>query len=211
MTSVTIQTVPTPKLEGAFWMILTTDTSKQRSIFDMVTYVVSQFPSMGDQGLSGYSYYFGSYTVENTTVGGMYMVSVLQDSSPEEMHKLWDPVLAHINSTWPGLFQFIYQQTSYPSFLAWYSQYYDTTAAGTNSYLGSRLLDRKSLTSDLTKISEALERFANGTVSTAYLVSGKGVHNAKPRGCGNAVLPAWRTAYVHASMLSPVSQSVHHR
>jgi hypothetical protein len=35
--------------------------------------------------------------------------------------------------------------------------------------------------------------------ATVFLVSGKGVHQAKPRGGGNAVLPAWRTSWVHAS------------
>ncbi|KAK4124879.1 FAD-binding domain-containing protein [Parathielavia appendiculata] len=199
MTSVTIQTVPTPKLESLFLMIVTTATSNPRPIFDMVAYVVSQFPSMGDQGLSGYSYYSNHFPAGNTTVGGMLMSCVLQDSSPEEMRKLWDPVLSHINTTWPGLFAVIYQPTSYPSFLGWYEQNYDTSAAGLNSYLGSRLLDRRALTGDLTKTSEALERFANTTVGTAYLLSGNGVHNAKPRGCGNAVLPAWRKAYVHAT------------
>jgi len=29
-------------------------------------------------------------------------------------------------------------------------------------------------------------------------VSGKGVHNAKPRGGSNAINPAWRKAYVHS-------------
>lgn len=209
MTSVTFKTYPSPKIEQLTLVIATTDVSNPRPIFDMVAYVLSQFPSLGDQGLSGYSYFFPSirnpFDGGATTVGGMFMAAVLQDSSPEAMHKLWDPVLAHINVTWPGLFQVIYQPKSFPSYLGWYEENYDTSAAGQNSYLGSRLLDKTALTANLTKSSAALERFANGTLSTAYLVSGKGVHNAQPRGCGNAVLPAWRKAYVHASASTPFS------
>jgi hypothetical protein len=209
MTSVTMQTVPTPKLEALTLMIITTDVSNRRPIFDMTAYVLSQWPAMGDQGLSGYSYYFGSYDNPfdggNSKVGGMVVSVTLQDSSPEEMRKLWDPVLAHINATWPDRFLVIYQPTTFSSFLAWYTVNYDQTPAGLNSYLGSRLLDKAALTGDLAKSSRALEGFANTTqLATAYLVSGKGVHNAKPRGCGNAVLPAWRKAYVHASTLLPL-------
>ena len=169
----------------------------------MVAYVLGQFPDLGDNGLSGYSYYFPA--IPNpldggaTTVGGMLASVVLQDSSPEDMVKLWKPVLEKINTTWPGKFMVSYQPKSFPSFLGWYSENYDTSQAGLNSYLGSRLLDRTALTANLTRSSLALEGFANGSIATAYLVSGKGVRDAKPRGCGNAVLPAWRRAYVHAS------------
>jgi hypothetical protein len=207
MTSVTMKTYPSPKIEQLTLTIVSYDVSNSRPIFDMVAYVLGQFPSLGDQGLSGYSYFFPSipnpFDGGATQIGGMFMAAVLQDSSPEAMHKVWDPVLAHINTTWPGFFQVIYQPKSFPSFLAWYAENYDTSAAGQNSYLGSRLLDRTALTANLTKSSAALEGFANGTLSTAYLVSGEGVHNARPRGCGNAVLPAWRKAYVHASTSFP--------
>jgi hypothetical protein len=204
-TSVTMRSFPTPKLESAVVAIATPDVNNTRAIFDMVAYVISQFPSMGDKGLSGYSYYFSA--VPNpldggaTTVGGILMSGVLLNSSPDDMRKLWDPVFTHVNATWPG-FQTILLPQSFPSFLAWYSENYDTSAAGTNSYVGSRLLDAPALTSNLTKSAAAFESFARGEAATAYLVSGKGVHDAKPRGGGNAVLPAWRKAYVHASTLT---------
>jgi hypothetical protein len=202
MTSVTMKTVRTPKIDSLLVAIFTPDTTAPRAIFDMLAYVYSQFPSMGDQGLSGYSYYFTSFPNPldggNTTVGGMFMSSVVQDSSPEAIRALWDPVVAHIESTWPGMFKATYIPESLPSFLAWFSKYFDSTDAGKNGYIGSRLLDRNALTGDLAKSSKAWEGFANGTTAGSYLVSGKGVHDAKPRGCGNAVLPAWRRAYVHA-------------
>ncbi len=202
MTSVTMKTYPSPKIESLILALSTTEVANPRPIFDMIAYLLSQWPSMGDSGLSGYSYFFPSipnpFDGGATIVGGIFMAVVLQDSSPEAMRALWEPVLSHINTTWPG-YQLIWQPKSFPSYLGWYSENYDTSAAGKNSYIGSRLLDRVALTANLTKSSAAYEGFANGTLATAYLVSGKGVHNAHPRGCGNAVLPAWRKAYVHAS------------
>ncbi|KAH6855037.1 hypothetical protein B0I37DRAFT_45861 [Chaetomium sp. MPI-CAGE-AT-0009] len=205
MTSVTMKTFPSPKLESATAIIVTPQIDDPRPIFDMVAYVLSQLPSMGDQGLSGYSYIFRQFANPfdggNTTIGGLIFSGVLQDSSPEALRELWDPIFAHVSATWPDLFMTLYYQPkSFPSFLGWYSENYDTTSAGENTYLGSRLLDRDALTKNLTSLSEAFERFTDGEVSTAYLISGKGVHNAKPRGCsGNAVLPAWRKAYIHAT------------
>jgi len=209
MTSVTMKTFPTPKLESLTLIIVTPNISNPRPIFDMIAYVYSNFPSMADDGgLSGYSYYFPSYPSPfdpsgNTSVGGLVFSGVLQDRSPQDMRSLWDPLLAHINATWPGLFQVIYQPKTFPSFLGWYQENFDASQAGLNTYLGSRLLDRAALTDDLDKSARAFEGFCNGSLATAYLVSGKGVHDARPRGRdGNAVLPAWRRAYVHASMSS---------
>lgn len=206
MTSVTMKTFPTPKLEAGTAIIATPQIEDPRPIFDMTAYVLSQLPDMGDQGFSGYSYVFRQIPNPldggNTTVGGIVFSGVLQNSSPEELRGLWDPIFAHVKATWPDLFMTLYYEPkSYPSFLGWFSENYDTTSAGENSHVGSRLLDRDALTKNLTSLSEAFERFTDGEISTAYLVSGKGVHNAKPRGCsGNAVLPAWRKAYIHATM-----------
>jgi hypothetical protein len=204
-----MKTYPTPKIEQLVLALATTQVSNPRLIFDMIAYVLGQFPSMGDQGLSGYSYFFPAipnpYDGGASIVGGIFMSVVLQDSSPEAMQQVWAPVLSHINTTWPGMFQVVYQPKSFPSFLGWYSENFDTSQAGLNSYIGSRLLDRAALTDDLTKSSAAFEAFSNGSIATAYLVSGKGVRDAHPRGCGNAVLPAWRTAYIHASMSSIAS------
>jgi hypothetical protein len=208
-----MKTYPTPRIEKVTAGIMTLDVTNTRAIFDMIAYVLSQFPSLGDQGLSGYAYFSpalsGALTAgSNLTVGGFFMVGALQDSTPEAMRTLWEPIFTHVNETWPGMFQQLYQPKSYPSFLAYFTENHDQSPAGLNEYVGSRLLDRHALTSDLAKSSAAFERFCNGKSATAFLVSGKGVFNAKPRGCdGNAVLPAWRKAYVHASTFFSSTQT----
>lgn len=169
----------------------------------MVAYVLSRFPSLGDAGLSGYSYLFN--TIPNpldggvTNVSGMIASVVLQDTqSPRVMTDLWAPILTHISQTWPEVI-IDTNITTFPSFLAWYHEHHDTTPTGNDTYVGSRLLDETALTANLTASAEAFKQMSSGGVSTAYLVSGKGVHDALPRGGGDAVLPAWRRAYIHAS------------
>lgn len=204
MTSVTMKTHPTPKIEDFGLVIFTADIADTRSIFDMIAYVLSQFPSLSEQGLSGYSAFTPAIPdptgSSNATVGGFEMTAVLRDSSPDAMRRLWEPVLAHINATWPGRFQVASQSKSFASFLEWYKVHYDQDPAGTDIYIGSRLLDKAALTGDPDRTSALLERAANGSSIQAHLISGQGVFNARPRGGGNAVLPAWRKSYVHASM-----------
>ncbi|KAH8907907.1 FAD-binding domain-containing protein [Coniochaeta sp. PMI_546] len=203
ITSVTMRTYPTPQLTNLFLTLATVNSSSPR-VWDMVAYVLSQFPSLGDAGLSGYGYLFNA--IPNpldggvTSVSGMIASVVLQDTqSPRVMTDLWAPVLTHISQTWPEVI-IDTNITTFPSFLAWYHEHHDTTPTGNDTYVGSRLLDETALTANLTASAEAFKQMSSGGVSTAYLVSGKGVHDALPRGGGDAVLPAWRRAYIHATV-----------
>ena len=65
--------------------------------------------------------------------------------------------------------------------------------------MGSRLLDGPALTANATATKLAFEKFADGGQATVYIVSGKGVWHAQPRGGDTAANPAWRKTYVHAS------------
>lgn len=71
--------------------------------------------------------------------------------------------------------------------------------------MGSRLLTRETLeaaaAADQERLSGALARYGIGGVATAYLVGGRGVREAVTRGGGDAVLPAWRRAYIHSKRL----------
>ncbi|KAK4244849.1 hypothetical protein C7999DRAFT_34832, partial [Corynascus novoguineensis] len=205
LTSVTMKTHPTPNIEAATVILMTPDVADPRPIFDMTAYVVSQLPDLGDQGLAGYTFIRRAtpnpFDGGNTTAGGLMFVGAISNSPPQALRKLWDPILAHVNATWPNKFAQAFQPKSYPTFLSWFAENHATDEAGLNVIFGSRLLDRRALTSNVTALSHAYERFSDGESSTAFLVSGKGVHNAQPRGyTGNAVLPAWRRAYVHTTL-----------
>ena len=203
----TIKTYPTPPIVNLVIAIATTDVGNP-SIFPMVAYVLSQFPSLSDAGVSGYSYFSGAIANPfggNGTIGGWEATLVLLGTQdPNDILALFAPILEYVNATWPGEFMILPSATTFPSFLAWYDVYYDTSAGGLDQYVGSRLLDGPALTANLTRSAELLGKFADGAgAGTAYLVSGPGVHNAQPRGGGNAVCPAWRTSYIHASPSPP--------
>ena len=208
----TIKTYPTPPIVNLEVIIATTDLGNP-AIFQMIAYVLSQFPSLADAGASGYSYFSGSIANPfggNGTFGGWAGTLVLLGTQdPNDILTLFGPIFEYVNTTWPNEFFILPNVTTFPSFLAWYDVNYDMSAGGLDQYVGSRLLDGPALTGNLTRSAELLEAFSAGSgAGTAYLVSGPGVHNAQPRGGGDAVCPAWRTSYIHASPsplpLSPV-------
>lgn len=65
--------------------------------------------------------------------------------------------------------------------------------------MSSRLLDAKALSANATATKVAFEKFSDGGVATVYLVAGKGVTDAVPRGGSNAVSSAWRRTIIHCS------------
>jgi hypothetical protein len=173
----------------------------------MAAYVLSKYPSLSDSGVSGYSFILGGGELPGGMgdikgpLGGLFFGGAMLDSTPEKLRALWEPILNHVQQTWPGVFFVDYQTESFPTFLAWFERHYDVTPAGGNLWMGSRLLDKNALTRNVTALSFALERFAGDDMAIAHLVSGKGVHDSPAEnisGLGNAVLPAWRKAYVHA-------------
>ncbi|KAK0655897.1 hypothetical protein B0T16DRAFT_315247 [Cercophora newfieldiana] len=206
LTSLTLRTHPTPGISSRTVVILNPD--QNTSTFDVVAYVLSKFPSLGDSGLSGYSYFFHSFPnpFDNSStpslITGMYFILSLQDQPPSTIDTILHPLLSHINTTYPT-FQVLTIPEEHPSFYAWYQIHYDTSAAGSDVLVGSRLLSSSALTTNLTQSAAALRQFITPlNFGTAYLVSGKGVHHAVPRGGSNAINPAWRTAYVHATNLA---------
>jgi hypothetical protein len=204
---VTIATHPTPNITTLELGIYTLNTSST-SVFPSIAYLVSQFPSLGDQGVSGYSFFTpGSSDLLGSPVpiAGIILLMSLQDAkSPDTMMQIWAPIISHIKTTWPDLTWFN-TTAQFPSYFGWFETFYDKFTAGKDEYIGSRLLDRAALTANVSALQDTLERMATGSIAAAYLVGGKGVQNAKPRGGSNAVVPAWRKAYVHASKLNPIT------
>ncbi|GAW19589.1 hypothetical protein ANO14919_090770 [Xylariales sp. No.14919] len=199
MTSVTIATHPTPKLVAGIIGILSLDISAPW-VWDMIGYIASQLPYLMSKDVSGYAFFSGNLTGpdgNNGTasfagMGGEYMILDTQDIN--DMQAIWDPIIAHVNKTWPDALVAI-DVNPYPSFKAWFDLWYDKDTTGYDQYVGSRLLDEKALTS---LDSVALGQVFKKTKGSAYLVAGKGVQNAKPRGGSISVSPSWRKAVVHA-------------
>jgi hypothetical protein len=170
---------------------------------DMVAYMLGQFPELVDSGVSGYpiisratANVVGNYATYTSGIIGKLIFLNTQNFA--EISNILEPIFTHINKTWPG-FEFLVNITHFPSFYSWYEEKYDGSPVGYENVMSSRLLDGPSLMSNATATKLAFEKFSEGGFATVYIVSGKGVWNAKPRGGRNAALPAWRKSYVHSS------------
>ncbi|CAK7224069.1 hypothetical protein SBRCBS47491_005423 [Sporothrix bragantina] len=201
LTSVTMKLIPSPPIMGmTFWIGTGADNTQA---FDMLAWVVSQFPDLADAGISGYPIVFNTVKNfidgSNTMIKGIIGKLILPNTNNasmlvDRMQNIFD----HVNATWPAMFGH-YNTTYYPDFQAWYAENYDPSPTGHENLMSSRLLDRPALTSDLSALKLALAKFSAAGQCTVYIVSGPGVHNAQPRGGSNSVLPVWRRTYVHAT------------
>lgn len=199
-----MKTHPTPKIKWATWMGYTH--VSEPFVVDVVGYLGSQAKYLMDSGLSGYSYISTNLTSpvavpgSDASIAGIFGKLMLQDSNDDEaIQKILKPVNDTLTAKWPGkAFIFVGDVVEYPSFLAWFSENFDSNTAGGSAYLVSSLLDEKSL-SDTHALGEAFDTASKLTGFVSYfMVAGKGVQEAKPAGGSNAVNPAFRRAYVHA-------------
>lgn len=161
-----------------------------------------------DSGLSGYTFLSSNMPLPiplpemPSEVAGAFGTAILQDvSDPEAMSKLFKPINDTIQEKWPGKVQFIAMIDHYTSFFEWYKENHDAGRGGRNTYVASRLLERDILEEHNHNFTAALKRaFEANTRFDIFMVGGKGVKDAQPRGGENAVNPAWRKATVLASM-----------
>ncbi|GJN81772.1 hypothetical protein PLIIFM63780_005307 [Purpureocillium lilacinum] len=203
MTKVTMWTHPTPKITSLSWMGITDP--KSPFLLDLIAYLSSQIPYLMDKGgLSGYNY--ASLGMKNpvpapgapTDIAGVMGFGFVQDKGPGFLQDIFKPINDTIKQRWPGqAFLFLISE-EFPTFHAWFDKNYDQAFAGNSSYIVSRLVDGKTLKGDPKALGKAIQAASlpSGGMSL-FMVGGKGVQNAKPRG-GNSVNPAWRNTYVHA-------------
>ncbi|UNI22232.1 hypothetical protein JDV02_008139 [Purpureocillium takamizusanense] len=203
MTKITMWTHPTPKITSLTWMGVTDP--KSPFVVDLVSYLSSQIPYLMDKGgLSGYNYAsFGTKSPvplpgipEN--IAGVMGLGFVQDKGPGFLEEIFKPINDTVKKRWSGQ-AFVFLATEeFPTFLAWFDKYFDHNPAGNSSYIVSRLLDGQTLASDPRALGTAIKAAGGSRGGMAlFMVGGRGVQNAKPRG-GNSVNPAWRNAYVHA-------------
>ena len=201
-----MRTFPSPRIQKASWNVYAAANST--ALPDVIAYLFAQFPTLMDGGLSGYN--FVQSGIDNPTPGpgapgkvsGMTGSYIMQDDDdPEAIPRLIGPIEEAIRERWGGAVVSTLNVSSYDSFLGWYRENLDPGSAGFDVYLRSRLLDREALEGDERALRRALEPTLGDPLSglQAFMVGGEGVRNARPRGGGNSVLPAWRNAYVHAS------------
>ncbi|KAI3552786.1 FAD binding domain-containing protein [Colletotrichum abscissum] len=203
LTSITFATHPSPPITHTAWAMLTE--LRSPIIPDLAAYFLSNVPSLEKAGLAGYALINSHMPNPVSSPGlppnaaGVIGISLMQDDTDrEEVDRIWTSINQTVMERWPNV-TFAKITAEYPSWLDFYDNNYDMNKGGINKLLASRLLDEEALTEDLEVLAGAVKTATDNVGGMyAFLVSGKGVHKAKPRGGGDAVHPAWRTAYIHA-------------
>lgn len=204
--SATIQTYPTMPYAILDITLLMYDAGDK--YWDIMAYILSQYPSLSNQGISGYPYVLPSYTIAPGEVFALYSAKFHDHNSPygaSNLTAIFNPIITHITSTYSStglILEFTnittYYETRYQAHLA----NHDASLAGQDTVLGSRLLTAETLTGNQTALKEALRGFT-GTGPNAgsgpFLLGGRGVADAVPRGGSDAVNPAWRSALAHVT------------
>ncbi|TDZ21006.1 putative FAD-linked oxidoreductase [Colletotrichum orbiculare MAFF 240422] len=204
ITSITFETHPSPAISHLTWAFVVEPGAPFLS--DLFAYLLSQLPSLEAAGVSMYC---TSQKAASTNpfpiaglpseVAGVMGIAVLQDNTdPEALATLWEPMSKAVSERWPSV-TFASQSLEFASWVDWFGVTRDTRPVGGNNVMASRLLDETALSEDLDGLSGAIETaMSEAGRLTAFLVSGKAVHEADGNKGGNAVHPSWRRAYVHA-------------
>jgi hypothetical protein len=172
--------------------------------WDAMVYLFGQFPRLSDNGMMAYMYMLPN--ISNcglpTNCSVFFGEFLMVDHAPGTAGALFAPIGAKMNSTWPNEIFISANETQYPTYYDWWNSHRDQGTYGDDVLIGSRLLDGPSLAKPAAEVKTMLKSSVrDGSVANVIMAAGKNVWNAKPRGGGNAVNPAWRKAYLHFSSL----------
>ena len=167
-----------------------------------MSYFLSQFPLLSSLGITSYN----SFTGNSSNFGGFEGNFMLPVTSPQNtsasLTAAVEAIFTNISSTYPGQFEFsLSNVTTYQTFYDWWLPNNGPETAGVELFLGSRLIGADALHN-----TDAVETFLKGVLPSdvdglsvnLYLLGGKGIADAVPRGGSDAVNPAWRKAIIHA-------------
>jgi hypothetical protein len=210
LTSVTVKAFPSS--EFAFAEItLASSVEDGDAYWDALTTMFAGFPELNDHGITAYTSIAANYpqtsdgvtTLVNGFVGYFALPLISPSQTSDSFKSLVNNFITKATAPHPQINSSVGFVT-FPSFFSFYSVGNGPLTGGSDVMLGSRLLDGKALTANNTALKQAIQLATPpGQVTEMNLVGGKNVWNARPSGGSDAVNPAWRTAYVHASMFAP--------
>jgi hypothetical protein len=177
-------------------------TPNSEPLWDALTYVFSQYPSLTSQGITGYIDFAPNTSINGTYFGGMqgllFLPALSSTNTSTSLVAALDKIVTNITTTWPNTFIYNASIATFANFYDWWFPNNGPKSAGGSTMLGSRLLDETALTANPTALQAALKVFAHGAGLQILLVGGGKVNDFVPRG-GSAVNPAWRKTIVHLS------------
>lgn len=165
----------------------------------VISYLLSQLPALSTANVSAFLYLYPSITPSEGSdpIASFEGFFALPDpSDPNALEDLWTPIHSHINATWANKTTTKATSTVFPNLYSLFLQYADDSTAGVDKVVGSWLLPPEILTEDA--MMPSLVEFLGEAGGRLYMVSGRGVWDAQPRGGSDAVNPAWRKALIHA-------------
>ncbi|KAF9461436.1 isoamyl alcohol oxidase [Collybia nuda] len=168
-----------------------------------VAIIYGAYPDLNDGGFSGY----GAWAVGSPTpvfanfTTGLTQVLAVANKSLAEVVDIFAPTMAKLVQYNETSLDISVSYIPFPS----YQSYYSTLSGvqqlvGTSGAVGSRLLDRRALTTDPAALAKMLNVTAGKpgefTVNNVCIVGG-GQVTADASDKNSGVNPAWRTAYIH--------------
>ncbi|KAJ6016193.1 hypothetical protein N7540_010784 [Penicillium herquei] len=197
LTKVTVRTVPSTPI--AVYELEIEASSSSSAWWDSVSYTLSQFPGLSNSNIASYTYLYPNESAAGIDGEGALfkaLFALYDPPSDDTLETLLEPTLRHLNETYANKITITSAATVYPNFYSMFLDNADDSGAGVDKVVGSRLLPPETLVEDA--FQNALIEFLGEAGGRLYMVSGKGVWDAKPRGGGNAVNLAWRKALIHA-------------
>ncbi|KAL9583996.1 MAG: hypothetical protein Q9212_002379 [Teloschistes hypoglaucus] len=211
--STTVKAHPTTKVAAQQLSFAPLNSSYVPEFMKAVELLYNAYPDLSDNGFSGYgswsiesptplvynyNYTLGGPIEANFTIGFTHTVSLFGKTA-EEARSLFAPIAAQL-APFNGKSLFINTTySSFPTYAAFYSALSGIEPPiGTSAAIGSRLLDRKALTSrrlneSLYTIAGTPEQFTS--VNIVFVGGGQVARDGDDKYSG--VNPAWRTSYVH--------------
>lgn len=197
----TVRTVPSKPMAVYDFIIETKPNST--AYWESVAYMIAQYPTLADSNVTAFTYLY-----PNTSAAGLggdmasfeAVFALYNPDSSSTLESLLEPYVHQLQNDYSSQITTKVTSTVFPNFRSMFLEYADDKGAGVDKVVGSWLLPPGTLKEYA--FSEALVDFLGPTGGRLYMVSGTGVWGAKPRGCGDAVNPAWRKALVHAGKSS---------
>jgi hypothetical protein len=205
ITSATLRTFPTPKM-GWVQFALQSPEAYSDAFWNTTTYLFQQIPRLVEAGVSGYLYALPAIAgggPNGTSGAALYGGLAAVNKPASAITTALEPIVAYANSAFPRDIAFQINTTDYASFFDWWFPNRDSSPAGVNAMIGSRLLNADVLSVPFGELKQTLKTASGPLGLNGIMVAGKGVWDAKPCGGSDSVNPAWRNGtVVHLSEFS---------
>ncbi|KAI4251535.1 MAG: hypothetical protein L6R42_008344 [Xanthoria sp. 1 TBL-2021] len=211
--STTVKAHPTNKVSAQQLSFAPLNSSYMPHFMKAVELIHNAYPDLSNQGFSGYgswalrsptplvynyNYTLGEDVQSNFTTGFTHTIAIFGKSA-EEAQSIFAPVASNLASSFGQTLFFNTTYSSFPTYAAYYTALSGIASPiGSSAALGSRLLDRKALTSP--QLGETLQKVVGEPeqyTSVNIVFVGGGQVAADGADPYSGVNPAWRTSYVH--------------